>query len=471
MSSAIKYHDCLCLYHKQYIMIEITNRSIPPYQSVCFIQTLWPDGTASRGSGSVVGANDVLTALHVVYDDSHGGWATQVLVSPGADIDQYSFSAPLGTYSATSWTGRTGNWDTNHNGLLSPDESEHDLALINLNVNLGALTGILNVSNQATDFQATLLGYPAVGTGLMEEHANAYSTLGYGYSLYEVDAGLGAGASGGPLLDYSNGIPTIRGVLSGGDEADTMSVYAGLFGGGNWAWYNQAIKANDYLLDGNEQRPVGPGVNSGSQYDDVFMEGRISLNSDNSGSFYGYSGRDVLYLNGSSTSYQRYIDSSSPDILHLDSTIAGGLKLSLKDINILDFSDKLLYVLDENQAQVARLYNAAFHRTPDTAGLEYWLNDNAHGVSAAGIANSFTQSSEFKSLFNAADNRDYVTQLYANILGRTGETSGIDYWLSDLANNQTRADVLLSFSDSAENQTITEGNSGFIQLVGHSEWV
>lgn len=452
-------------------MIEITSRSITPYQSVCFIQTLWPDGTASRASGSVVGANDVLTALHVVYDESHGGWATQVLVSPGADIDQYSFSAPLGSYSATSWTGRTGNWDTNHNGLLSPDESEHDLALINLDVNLDALTGILSTSNQATDFQATLLGYPAVGTGLMEEHANAYSTLGYGYSLYEVDAGLGAGASGGPLLDYSNGTPTIRGVLSGGDEADTMSVYAGLFGGGNWAWYNQAIIANDNLLEGNEQRPVGPGLNSGSQYDDVFMEGRVSLNSDNSGSFYGYSGRDVLYLNGNSTSYQRYVDSSSSDILHLDSKITGGLKLSLKDINILDFSDKLLYVLDENQAQVARLYNAAFHRTPDADGLEYWLNDYAHGATLTNIATSFTLSPEFARLFSAEDDHNYISQLYNNVLGRAGEQAGIDYWMHDLANGQTRASALASFAESIENQAITEGNSGFIQLVGQSEWV
>ena len=66
-------------------MYEITNRSAEPYRTVCYIVCSWSDGTRTSGSGVVVGVNDVLTAMHVVYDAMRGGWATQITISPAAD--------------------------------------------------------------------------------------------------------------------------------------------------------------------------------------------------------------------------------------------------------------------------------------------------------------------------------------------------------------------------------------------------
>ncbi len=97
-------------------MYEVSARTTFPYSAICYIQVTFADGYNARGSGVVVGNNDVLTAQHVVYDASHGGYATSITVTPGADSSPYT--APLaasaigatsrpapatGTRTATAW--------------------------------------------------------------------------------------------------------------------------------------------------------------------------------------------------------------------------------------------------------------------------------------------------------------------------------------------------------------------------------
>lgn len=442
-------------------MREITSRSAP-YSSIVYVQTVFADGYAIRGSGSVVGNNDVLTAEHMVYSASHGGYATQVMVAPGAFINAATgaWSAPKGTYMATDWSSRVANWDANGDGLVATSEAQYDMALLSFNVNLGALTGILPTSNQSGSFAGTVLGYPGKGTGLMEDTGTATPYSRYG--AYDFSTGLGQGASGGPLLD-ANG--NVRGVLSSGDTKDTYSTYGSLADASNWSWLTKALVANDYLTAGVTGH-LGLGVNNGSEYREVFLQSRLSLNDNHQGSVYGYGGGDTLFLNQASTAYKWSAGSNAVTL----TSNSGDLALDLHDVNLLDFSDRDLYVLTSDQAQIARLYNAAFHRVPDFSGLNYWMYDHAKGTTSQAIAQSFTASSEFKGLFSAADDRAYVTQLYANVLGRTGETAGIDYWLHDLGTGLGRANVLQSFSDSAENQALTTGANGFILLVGQSEW-
>ena len=112
-------------------MYEVTTRTTYPYSAICYVVCTWADGYSARGSGTVVGPNDILTALHVVYNANRGGWATSITVYPGADTSP--FSAPYGSF--TNWgrvNGRTTNWDTNGDGLLSDAEAQYDLALIGM---------------------------------------------------------------------------------------------------------------------------------------------------------------------------------------------------------------------------------------------------------------------------------------------------------------------------------------------------
>ncbi|OAN24873.1 DUF4214 domain-containing protein [Pseudomonas oryzihabitans] len=444
-------------------MYEVTSRAAP-YSSVVYLESIFPDGSRYRGSGSVVGNNDVLTAQHMVYSAKNGGNAVQVMVAPGAFVDDHTgtWSAPFGTYMATNWSNRVGNWDANGDGYVATSEAQYDMSLLGLNVNLANVTGTLNPWTGSTaSFDGTVLGYPGSGTGLMGLTGTATTYRGFG--AYDFSGGLGEGASGGPLLDPDG---RLRGVLSSGDAGDTRSTYASLNDASNWRWYTEASINNDSMAWDSSSRPTGLGVNSGSRDGELFLQDRLSLDANHAGSLYGYGGGDVLRLSGTSIAYNWQ---AAGDVVTLTSN-SGDLSLNLHDINLLDFRDRDLYVLTSGQAEVARLYNAAFDRTPDYGGLDYWMHSHATGVTTKAIAESFAESTEFKGLFATTSDQAYVAKLYENVLGRAGEAAGVSYWIDAIHAGATRANILNSFSDSPENQALTTGANGFILLVGQNEW-
>ncbi len=135
---------------------------------------------------------------------------------------------------------------------------------------------------------------------------------------------------------------------------------------------------------------------------------------------------------------------------------------SLQSIEAVRFSDGVLNLLSgdlsvrlADEALVGRvvsLYQAALDREPDGDGLNYWVNNYTDGFDMRDVSQSFVDSSEFSARFSVESNVDYLETLYQNVLGRSGDEGGVAYWLSDLENGHSYAEVLLSFSDSLENQ-------------------
>lgn len=109
----------------------------------------------------------------------------------------------------------------------------------------------------------------------------------------------------------------------------------------------------------------------------------------------------------------------------------------------------------ENAGMGYRLYQAAFDRTPDADGLEYWINELDAGVSLEAIADSFLYSPEFIRTFGTTEtvsNAEFVELLYTHTLSRDSDSTGFDYWVERLENGQTnRGDLLAFFSESEEN--------------------
>jgi hypothetical protein len=102
---------------------------------------------------------------------------------------------------------------------------------------------------------------------------------------------------------------------------------------------------------------------------------------------------------------------------------------------------------------VIRLYQTAFNRLPDNAGMTAWVTAYTAGaITLQQIANGFTQSTEFTTLYpSAMSNSQFVGALYWNILQRKGEDAGIAGWVDALNKGAlTRAQVLLGFAESAE---------------------
>jgi hypothetical protein len=102
-------------------------------------------------------------------------------------------------------------------------------------------------------------------------------------------------------------------------------------------------------------------------------------------------------------------------------------------------------------APVSRLYLAALRRVPDQPGLNNWVNFVRAGTSLQVMADAFAASQEFINRYGAMSNRDYVAQLYRDVLGREADTPGLDHWTGLLdAGSTTRGQILIGFSESQE---------------------
>ncbi|MFZ6658774.1 S8 family serine peptidase [Undibacterium sp. TJN19] len=128
---------------------------------------------------------------------------------------------------------------------------------------------------------------------------------------------------------------------------------------------------------------------------------------------------------------------------------------SLSNVERLNFSDASV-ALDINgiAGQAYRIYQAAFARKPDLAGLGYWIAEMDKGTSLTSVAAGFFESKEFQGLYGINPGADkLITLLYANVLHRTPDQAGLDYWRAELSSGHiTSAGVLASFSESQENQ-------------------
>ena len=128
---------------------------------------------------------------------------------------------------------------------------------------------------------------------------------------------------------------------------------------------------------------------------------------------------------------------------------------TMTNVEYLQFDDQTVAIgvgAGQNAGQAYRLYQSALNRTPDQGGLINWIKQLDSGASIVSVANSFINSAEFvKSYGNNLSNSALVNALYANVLHRAPDAAGANYWLAALQNSASRAEVLVNFSESAEN--------------------
>ena len=130
---------------------------------------------------------------------------------------------------------------------------------------------------------------------------------------------------------------------------------------------------------------------------------------------------------------------------------------TLANVEVVTFADgRLVMDADDPAARVARLYEAALDRLPDQGGLNFWIDAVQDGRALAELARGFLDSAEFQSRFgDVSSNGAFVDQLYLNVLGRAGEAGGRQFWVDSLNSGASRSDVLVAFSESAENKAGT----------------
>ena len=368
-------------------MYEISARTTFPYSAITYVVVEWPNGSRTAGSGVVVGLNDVLTAMHVVFNSSRGGWASDVKIYPGADTKPLLVT-PFGAF-GNGWriSARATNWDADGDGLLSDSEAQYDLALIGLYERIGDTTGWLGSRSERVDGAATMLGYPSRGTGMMAEHVYADASSRWG--VFDIDSGLGAGSSGGPLVRTdADGEVYVVGVASSGDAADTVSTYAALFGPGNWEWYTTAMLGNDDLLgSGSGGGSGGGGGGSSGGGGGAGVEAPLFLVR----AYLAYFGRPV-----DATGVQFFASRSEGEV-------AAAFDASRESQDLYGLSLPL---------KINSIYHNLFNRDAEPAGLQYWntlvatgrisapaaaleILKGAQGSDAAAVQNKLAASSAF----------------------------------------------------------------------------
>jgi len=186
--------------------------------------------------------------------------------------------------------------------------------------------------------------------------------------------------------------------------------------------------------------------------------------------FSSLAGRDLLIglggndnLNGGAdldtagyggTRNQYLVVYSAGNLTVTDTSGADGID-ALAEVERLAFADRnLAFDIAGNAGQTYRLYQAAFARTPDTPGLSFWIGQMDLGTALLGVAGQFISSAEFTTKYGAnPTNGDFVTLLYQNVLNRLPDAGGLAFWVNQLDGGTiSRPEVLIGFSESAENQ-------------------
>ncbi|MFZ3286596.1 MAG: DUF4214 domain-containing protein [Telluria sp.] len=203
--------------------------------------------------------------------------------------------------------------------------------------------------------------------------------------------------------------------------------------------------------------PKTTAILNGTNGDDKFTP------TDNNDVIYGMGGADTITYSGPRSNYVvTYSDSKN---FVTDTTGIGGVDAVI-DVERLAFSDVFVSIGASGPAAEAyRLYKAAFDRAPDARGIGYWIGAMERGAPLSAVADAFASSAEFKTLYGTSPTSgDVLTALYKNVLHRAPDQGGYDYWIGLLNSKAaTTADMLTSFSESAENQAQVIGslNAGF----------
>jgi hypothetical protein len=163
----------------------------------------------------------------------------------------------------------------------------------------------------------------------------------------------------------------------------------------------------------------------------------------------GREGLDTVVFGGQRGAYSVTMDGTNATVL--DTGNAG--ETLLANVERLQFSDQAVALdIHGNAGDAYRLYQAAFDRTPDKAGLGFWIHGLDGGLALVDVAAGFIGSAEFAGKYGAnPSDAEYVDALYANVLHRAPDAGGQDYWMHTLQ-LASRAQVLVDFSVSQENQ-------------------
>lgn len=230
-------------------------------------------------------------------------------------------------------------------------------------------------------------------------------------------------------LDLGSGV-TLDG--RGGDDFLSGSKSGDKLYGGDGADTIEGLDGNDYLYGG-----AGDDILIGGAGDD-FIDGGA--------------GYEMLTYNGVFETFAPVVENGQT-VIHSDTDGTDTL-VNIEKINFLDGS--LIFDTDAVGAQLIRLYDTVLQRQPDSVGLDFYLDlVQDRGATIVDVANDLINSPEFKVATGSLNSEQFVEYVYQNALGRASDPEGLAFYVKQLDAGLSRAELLLSFSESGEHRALT----------------
>jgi Ca2+-binding RTX toxin-like protein len=169
----------------------------------------------------------------------------------------------------------------------------------------------------------------------------------------------------------------------------------------------------------------------------------------------GGTGRDTVIYSGNQTSYTLTLGPTSASLT--DRRTDGSGTDTLIDMEFLDFDTDLLggpfdLTTFGGTAELSapefesfiELYIAYFNRAPDAIGLNFWGTAFATGTTLEDMASLFIDQDETRAAYPAGtSNEDFATTVYDNVLGRTPDAVGFNFWVAHLDSGNVSRDQFI----------------------------
>jgi hypothetical protein len=223
---------------------------------------------------------------------------------------------------------------------------------------------------------------------------------------------------------------------------------------GDWFYLNDL----DNTFDGG----VGQDILFGFGGNDRFTGG-----ADDDTLFGGDGDGDTAVYSGPQARYTIQIERDGVTVI--DRSGADGTD-QLTEIETLSFGDNAAFNLAnqlgiaslsaEDIATFVELYIAYFNRAPDAEGLNFWGSAFANGFSLEEIAALFLDQNETRETYpETLSTIEFVTQVYSNVLGRTPDQGGLEFWAGAVDSGNVSRDQLILEALRGAKVDLPEGSS------------
>ncbi|WP_336488157.1 DUF4214 domain-containing protein [Methylobacterium nigriterrae] len=177
----------------------------------------------------------------------------------------------------------------------------------------------------------------------------------------------------------------------------------------------------------------------------------------------GGAGFDVVNFGGNKAEFTTSLDVDRVTVFNAQTAST----TTMDHVDYVKFGDGsvLINAANADQAVIARMYDALLNRSADSAGLQYWWNQNESGTSLHDIAHSFLNSPEFQASSSNLSNTAFIDQLYHNMFGRSAEQGGLDYWNDQLTKGLSREDLVVNIAKSLE---AGQDTADSIKIIDHT---